>query len=102
MLNPRVFADFIGGELEFDNGEVSFSGFDANGNLVEVVLTTGSSNAVINGQTVDIANFAGSSGPIGSIQTVNRNDRTFVPLRFLANAFLLDITFQDGTVFLER
>lgn len=102
MLNPRVFADFIDGDIEFSNGVVTFSGFDANGNLVEVVLTTGSSNATVNGQTVDIATFAGASGPNGSIQTINRNDRTFVPLRFLANAFLLDIRFQEGTVFLER
>jgi hypothetical protein len=102
MLNPRVFADFIDGELDFANGVVSFSGFDANGNIVEVELVTGSSNATVNGQQVDIAAFAGSSGPNGSIQTMNRNDRTFVPLRFLANAFLLDITFQDGTVFLVR
>ena len=102
MLNPRVFADFVGGDLDFSNGVVNFSGFDANGNLVEVELTTGSSNAVVNGQTVDIATFAGSSGPAGSIQTINRNDRTFVPLRFLTNAFLIEIGFDSGTVVLER
>ena len=103
MLNPRVFADFIGGEIDWNGADqtVTFSGFDANGGAVEVQLTVGSTNAIVNGDTVDIANFAGASGPIGSISTINVNGRTFVPLRFLANAFLLDIRWQAGTVFLE-
>jgi len=100
LLNPRVFADFIGGDIEWRpaNQTVIFSGPNANGQNVEVSLTIGSNMATINGQSVDIATFAGSSGPANSVQAIIVQDRSYVPLRFLANAFLLPISFQDGTV----
>jgi hypothetical protein len=106
MLNPRVFAHFLqqGGNLRDWNVDtssgtlvVSFSGYDTNGQLVSVVLTHNSTTAVVNGNNVDIAAFAGNSGPQGSIDVIIVNDRTFVPLRFLANAFNLPIAWDAAT-----
>jgi hypothetical protein len=89
MLNPRIFADFIGGDIEWVEATqtVTFSGPDSNGSPVTVVLQVGSNTATINGVTHDIASFSGS-GPANSVSTIISADRTFVPLRFLANAFL--------------
>jgi len=89
MLNPRVFADIIGGELTYGGTpmQITFNGPSAMGDNVTVTLTVGSTQAVVNGVTVDIAAFAGASGPAGSITTQIINDRSFVPLRFLATAF---------------
>lgn len=102
MLNPRVFADFVEGDIEWTEATqtIVFSGYDSNGNNIIVSLQVGSNIANINGQNVDIATFAGNSGPANSIQTIIVADRAFVPLRFLANAFLLPIQWQDGTVIL--
>ncbi|MCL2841169.1 MAG: copper amine oxidase N-terminal domain-containing protein, partial [Defluviitaleaceae bacterium] len=101
MLNPRIFADFIGGDIEWVEATqtVTFSGPDSNGSPVTVVLQVGSNTATINGVTHDIASFSGS-GPANSVSTIISADRTFVPLRFLANAFLLPISFDHGTVVL--
>jgi len=100
MLNPRIFADFIGGEIEWveATSTISFNGPDSNGNNVTVSLTNNSNRAIVNNQNVDIATFAGASGPANSVNTIIIDGRSFVPLRFLANAFLLPINFQDGTV----
>jgi len=99
MVNPRIFADFIGGEdISFNAGVITFNGPDANGNNVVVTLTVGSSQATINGVAHDIATFAGASGPPNSVNTIIVLDRSFVPARFLANAFLLPISFDAGTV----
>ncbi|MCL2386976.1 MAG: copper amine oxidase N-terminal domain-containing protein [Defluviitaleaceae bacterium] len=102
MLNPRIFADFIGGEIEWieATSTINFSGPDANGNHVTVSLTNNSNRAIVSGQNVDIATFAANSGPANSVNTIIIDGRSFVPLRFLANAFLLPISFQDGTVVL--
>jgi len=102
MLNPRIFADFIGGDIAWEEAtqRITFTGPDGNGNPVTVVLTVNSSQAVVNGNNVDIASFAGASGPPNSVNTIIVMDRSFVPLRFLANAFLLPISFDAGTVIL--
>jgi len=98
MLNPRVFAEFIGGTATWEGTSGTVTGHDANGNAVTVVFTMGSNFATVNGQQVDIASFAGASGPANSIQPLNVNDRIFVPLRFIANAFLLPVGWAGGGV----
>lgn len=100
LLNPRVFANFIGGEIYYDAGIVNLNGLDSNGNSVSITLTIGSSRAIVNGQNVDIATFSGASGPAYSVYTILIGNRSYAPLRFFANAFLLPIHFQDGLVFL--
>jgi len=98
MLQLRVFFEHIGGTGHFADGVATISGYDANGNLITVVLTTGSNIATVNGVAHDIATFAGASGPPNSITPLNIDNRIFVPLRFVANAFLLPVGFQYGIV----
>ena len=90
MINPRAFAHLIGGSINWNEATqtVTLTGPDANGvNDVTVVLTVNSNQAMVNGNNVDIATFATESGPAGSVSTLNIGDRTFIPLRFIANAF---------------
>jgi len=93
MLSPRVFADWINGDIDWNpaTNTVTLSGVASNGVHTEVVMTVGSNRAYINGEGHDIATFAAryghTSGPAGSVEMINTGVRTYVPLRFLTNAF---------------
>lgn len=92
MLNPRVFAHWIGGGINYTAGVVTLTGTHAQGHPVNVQMTIGSPIAIINGVPYDIATFSagGTSAAgrgAGSIQAMIIDGRSFVPLRFLVNAF---------------
>jgi len=93
MLNPRVFAHWINGDIDWDQATqtVTLTGIAADGTPTVVIMTVGSPVASINGVQTDIAAFAAryghSTGPVGSVNALNIDGRTFVPLRFLTNAF---------------
>jgi hypothetical protein len=75
------------------------SGYDANGQLVNVIVWAGSPYARIvrDGvqQDVNIANFVGGlSG--SSVTPVFINDRIYLPVRFFGNVFGYDVTFANG------
>jgi len=57
----------------------------------------GSNIATINGRSYDIAAFSGgASGPDGSVIPLNIDGRLFVPMRFLANAFVMPVGWLGG------
>jgi hypothetical protein len=92
VVNPRVFAHIINVAVDWDgargaDGTAILQGYDRNGDWVRVELPVGATTATVNGQSVDIATAAPGSGDPGTVRTVNINDRTFVPVRFLAEAF---------------
>jgi len=58
------------------------------GYTVTVELTVGSTIVTINGVPMDIADsVGGASGPSGTIPAINVNNRNYLPLRCLAQAF---------------
>jgi len=97
MVNPRVFAAAFDLDLDWNDATRSWT---ITGNGVTVVGTLDSTSAVVNGESVDIATFVNfGSGPAGSVRPVVVNGRSFLPVRFFANAFGLNITLSlDGDI----
>jgi len=94
MVNPRVFADRFGLNLTWDEGAGAWT---ITGNGITVVGTVNSPNAVINGETIDIASFISyASGPAGSVYPMIVEERSFLPVRFFANVFGLDISLENN------
>ena len=108
FVSARAFAYFVNGNPDVGvdwnaaTSTATLQGQDVHGNAVQVVMTVGSNIAQVNGTPVDIATFAGQSGPASSIQVVPTPDgRIFLPLRFLANAFGRTVH-ADGEVVVFR
>ena len=95
MVALRGFAYLIGGDDNISYtttatghvDTVTLTGVDVLGSPVSIHLTIGSNMAVVNGMSVDIASFAVGSGPAGSVRAQIIEGRTFLPLRFVAQAF---------------
>jgi len=102
MMNPRVFADFVGATVDWNEAArtATFTGIDTHGNSQTVVLTLDSPSATVNGNAVDIATGAGQGQLAGNIRPVVIEGRSYVPARFLAGIFGVPIEFQSGTVIL--
>ena len=99
MLALRGFTILRGfPEPTWDAPTATIVGTNQFGQTVTVVVTQGSNFATINGTQVDIATFAGQSGPAGSIQPQNVGGRLFLPLRFIANAFDIPVGWDAGVV----
>jgi len=100
MMNPRVFANFVGATMDWNDAArtATFTGTSRQGTPVTVVLTLDSPTATVNGQTVDIAEAAMQPALRGNIRPVVIAGRQYVPARFLANAFGIPIEFTAGTV----
>jgi len=98
-MNARVFGDFVGAEVYWQpvNQTVTITGRDINNNPVVVVMTIGNPTATVNGNPVDIATGAGQSQFAGRISPVIERDRSFVPTRFLANQFMVDLDWNAGS-----
>jgi hypothetical protein len=88
-MNTRVFADFINGDIQWNpyNQTVSIIGTHANGSQVTVEVSVANPTARVNGNPVDISTAAGHPQFAGRVSPVIVNDRTFVPVRFLAESF---------------
>ncbi|MCL2571997.1 MAG: copper amine oxidase N-terminal domain-containing protein [Defluviitaleaceae bacterium] len=96
LVSARLFAEAAGvtnDNITWSAGVATISGWDYQGQWVTVILTQNSTTATIirgNGSpgTVDIAEFAeGLSGPAGTLAPVFRNNRIYLPFRFLFNVF---------------
>jgi len=101
MMNPRVFADFIGSNVDFDHAArtITFSGISTHGVEQTVVLTLDSPTATVNGQSIDIATGAGQGQLAGQINPfVSPDGRSYVPARFLATIFGVGIEFNGNGV----
>ena len=97
MVNPRVFADAFGLELVWSDAARQWTITSPEG--VVVVGTLGSASAMVDGVEVDIATFVNfNSGPAGSVSPVVVNDRSFLPVRFFANAFGLNVDLGFSSV----
>ena len=76
------------------------SGYDANGQLVTVIVWAGSEYARIvrEGQAPQDVNIAAFVGGLSgsSVTPVFINDRIYLPVRFFGNVFGYDVTFANG------
>jgi len=106
MISLAVFAEeFLGTTPVWDSAARtgSIQGLDVNGNQVAVSFTIGSTsiNISTNGgyETVDIADFVqGLSGPSGTVRPTILDGRAYLPLRFIANAFGLNVSHEGAVV----
>jgi len=100
MINPRVFADFVGAERSWDAGSntFTFTGYTLLGVETTVVMTLNSATIQVNGEAHDIATLSGQPQLAGRVMPVVINDRSYVPARVLANIFGVPISFSSGTV----
>jgi TPR repeat protein len=98
MINPRVFADFIGGQVYWNVAArtATFTGRTTLGVETTVVLTLDSPVVSVNGQTFDIATLAGQPSLAGRICPVVIGGRSYVPVRVLAEIFNVPISFESG------
>ncbi|MCL2572001.1 MAG: copper amine oxidase N-terminal domain-containing protein [Defluviitaleaceae bacterium] len=95
FVAARSFATVAGvteDNINWASGVATITGFNYQGQRLTVILTQGSTNAtiVVDGAvgTVDIADFAeGQSGPSQTVTPIFRNNRIYLPFRFLFNAF---------------
>jgi hypothetical protein len=100
MINPRVFAHFIGAEIIWDDASrtAAFTGKNADGEDVTVVLNLESPIVLINGEAHDIAVRANQPQLEGMVTPVVIANRMYVPARILAETFGIPISFENGTV----
>jgi len=99
MINPRVFADFIGSTGEWNDAtrEYTFSGTSTLGDPVTVVLTLDSPTIRINNQAFDIAERANQPSLRGRVSPQVVNNRQYVPVRVLAEAFSIPFVWDAGS-----
>jgi len=102
MMNPRVFAEFIGVSVDwdYDARRATFTGAHADGTSRTVVLYLDRPTASVNGQQMDIAVGAGHPQHYGRIIPTVVDSRMFVPVRFLANQFGVPLQWADPNVIL--
>jgi hypothetical protein len=87
MVNPRVLAEFFGGEVvSVVNEIVTIAGTTKGGAPVELEFGFNSPMAKINGAEMDIATYSGSAAG-GQVIAQIVGDRIYVPLRFMTKAF---------------
>ncbi|MCL1882658.1 MAG: LysM peptidoglycan-binding domain-containing protein [Defluviitaleaceae bacterium] len=94
-VNVREFADFIGGNVDFNiaTQTVTIEGYSTTEwNFIVVSMTIGSPIAVMNGVSLEIATFSGYPYYAGQITLQNLNH---APQRFLTDAF--GITYPIST-----
>jgi len=94
FIAARSFAYATGAEIvlwESSTREAFVAGWNYQGEWTSILLTQGSTVAVITIDGVstehDIAEFAGQSGPSGTLAPIFRENRIYLPARFLFNAF---------------
>jgi uncharacterized repeat protein (TIGR02543 family) len=87
-VSPRVFTDFIGGDVDFIDGVAILRGYHLiTGEPVEVTMKANDNNATINGIVHDIATYSGSAS-MGKVTVfVSQSNNFYVPLRFMTEAF---------------
>jgi hypothetical protein len=102
MLNPRFLAYLIGADIDFINNQVVMIGTHrGTRQRTTVLLPVGSNFATVNGTQVDIATFVfqesgeWGSGPANTVRTLLQNDRSWVPVRFLAYAFGFNVSWEN-------
>jgi hypothetical protein len=96
-VSARAFAIISGFENIHWNGAgriATLSGYDALGRWTVIQLSPDSVTATVTraGATThpDIAFVAGDSGPVGTIAPIHRNNRLYLPLRFMFNILAFD------------
>jgi len=96
-VSARAFAIISGFENIHWNGAgriATLSGYDALGRWTVIQLSPDSVTATVTraGTTThpDIAFVAGDSGPVGTIAPIHRNNRLYLPLRFMFNILAFD------------
>jgi len=99
LVQARAFTDEFGGTISASSGVVTATGTSrGSGEPVTIVMTVGSPIATINGVATDIATFVGQPSLAGQIAPITESGRTYVPVRFLANAFGIPFRSISGGV----
>ena len=103
LVALREFGHFVGDydPVWSDNGvlRAQITGLHRDGTVVTVAVENGRTDAIIyrDGvqEIVDIAEFAqGASGPAGTVRPLIHQGRFYLPLRFFAEAFGYEVTFD--------
>jgi hypothetical protein len=109
FMSLRAFAYMLGStgdQISWNQATntATVTGTHLHGHDVTVTVTPGNPRAQVTGipGTVDIAEFAGASGPIGTISPINIGGTVFLPLRFVTNAFGYEVTLEGGMVTFRR
>lgn len=82
MVPLRVISENLGATVHWTNSEITLSQ-----NATKVVVKTNSTMAMKNGSAVQL-----------DTKPYVKNNRTFVPLRFIAEAFSSTVNYKNGTV----
>ena len=116
LIAAHSFAELAGitqDNIKWISGFATIAGWDYHGNWLSVTFINNQPNAFIRRgtvpgagnlgeHTVDIATYVeGLSGPIGTVRPFFRNNRIYLPFRFLFNAFGYSADFRlerDGQV----
>jgi hypothetical protein len=101
-VSLRVFSDFFFGPdaavWDEATNTATVTGVNSlTGEETVVSFTNGSTNIVVNGDSFDIATFGGSNRPQGSVSVVNEGGRIYLPARSLADAFNINVQWNDQT-----
>ena len=99
LVQARAFTDQFGGTISASGGVVTAIGTSRDtGRQVTVVMSAGNPTATIDGISVDIATAVGQLSLAGQIFPIVEGGRTYVPVRFLANAFGIPFRSVPGGV----
>jgi len=99
LMQARAFTDQFGGTISASGGVVTATGINlATGEQRVIQMTIGLPFATIDGGLVDIATFVGQPTLEGQIVPITESGRTYVPVRFLANAFGIPFRSVSGGV----
>lgn len=82
MVPLRVISENLGAKIDWSNSEVTLSKGD-----MRVLLNLNNATAMKNGETVQL-----------DVKPYLNNNRVMVPLRFIAETFGCDVTYENSTV----
>jgi hypothetical protein len=100
MINPRVFAEIIGAEVDWDarTRAVTITGIDPKGTRIVTQFDMNWRLVNVNRIPFDIAIRAGQPELEGKITPVIIDGRMYVPARVLAEIFDVHIEFENGKI----
>jgi len=105
MISLAAIADWLDADISFAAGVITLTALNATGVSVTVTMQLGNNTANISGVgQVDIATFAGGhSGPANSVRPIILDgNRSFVPLRFVTEAFGFEVDASNFPVVIIR
>jgi len=97
LVHLRQFTNFVGLDANWNNGVVTITGHDRYGNDLVISMTSGGTEITVNGQSFDIAEYAGHSQFRGLYTAMNTGEHVYLPFRAIANAYGSTVTRDEAT-----